>query len=245
MHKSTHWAVYTTHLAASVAPGECRASADAAGDLRHWWRQRDTSRLKGKGRCVMRTLVVYESMYGNTHTIAKRVAQGLGPADQSRVISVHDANAELVAWADLIVVGGPTHVRGLTSSLSRTSAVEAVTKPGSDLQLDPDAEGEGLREWFDGLADVAGKGAAAFDTRLDSSPILTGRASRGISRRLTSHGFTLVCEPESFLVDKQTHLVEGEADRAEVWGRQLIELASANSGLAAHAGRHEQTGRES
>jgi hypothetical protein len=44
--------------------------------------------------------------------------------------------------------------------------------------------------------------------------MFTGRASGGIANELRHHGFTLVDEPESFLVDRHTHLVAGEADRA-------------------------------
>ncbi|OWY61449.1 hypothetical protein B7486_63730, partial [cyanobacterium TDX16] len=35
--------------------------------------------------------------------------------------------------------------------------------------------------------------------------------------------FELVAEPESFLVDSDTHLVAGEEDRAVAWGRGLLD----------------------
>ena len=44
-------------------------------------------------------------------------------------------------------------------------------------------------------------------------PLLTGRASRGIEKRLIKVGYDLVADPESFLVDKQSHLLPGEAER--------------------------------
>jgi hypothetical protein len=63
--------------------------------------------------------------------------------------------------------------------------------------------------------------AAAFDTRLDAAPLLTGRASKGIARLLHAAGFELAAEPESFLVDKDTLLLAGEEHRAEAWGGGL------------------------
>lgn len=175
----------------------------------------------------MRALVVYESIYGNTHTVAERIAAGLETVGEARVVPVHEATADVVAWADVVIVGGPTHAHGLTSSASRKGAREAAEKPGSELHLDPDAEGPGLRDWFGGLDKVRGKQAVAFDTRFDAVPVLTGRASRGITRRLRSHGFELVAEPESFLVDKHNQLLEGEADRATRWGAQLAAVLHA------------------
>jgi len=169
----------------------------------------------------MRTLIVYESMYGNTHEIADHVAEGLRPRGEVHVVSVADATDDEVAWADLVVVGGPTHAHSMTSPSSRKGAVDGARKPDSTLHLDPDATGPGLRDWFDALAPVADKRAAAFDTRFDASAILTGRASRGISRRLSKHGFSLLTDTESFLVDRHSVLVDGENERAAKWGEQL------------------------
>ncbi|MET1042817.1 MAG: hypothetical protein ABWX59_01700, partial [Microbacteriaceae bacterium] len=90
----------------------------------------------------------------------------------------------------------------------------------NDLSLEPDAALTGVRDWLGSLRDRTGK-AAAFDTRLDAAPLLTGRASHGIAKLLRRAGYDIVAEPESFLVDKQTHLLSGEEDRARRWGEQL------------------------
>ena len=63
--------------------------------------------------------------------------------------------------------------------------------------------------------------AAAFDTRLEGSALLTGRASQGIAHRLRQHGYDLVVPAKSFLVSKQNALLEGEAQRARSWGASL------------------------
>lgn len=171
----------------------------------------------------MHTLVVYESMYGNTHAIATAIAQGMPAPGDVRVVHVSDATAELVAWADLVVVGGPTHARGMPTPSSRASAVESAAKPDgwSQVTLDPTTKGSGVREWLDGLGDGSGKRAAAFDTRAVGPALITGRASTGIAKRLRDHGFRLVADPASFIVDTHQRLKAGEIERAARWGERL------------------------
>ena len=174
----------------------------------------------------MRVLVVYESMFGNTHAVAQHIAEGIDAAATGEVVSVHDATPQSVAAADLVVVGGPTHVHGMSSQRSRAGA-EDMAEKDDDLELDPDAYGDGLRDWFERLDDGIGSNrlAAAFDTRVHGSALLTGHASKGISKRLRSHGFELVADGESFFVDKSNHLEVGEAERATAWGRTIAEAA--------------------
>jgi hypothetical protein len=110
--------------------------------------------------------------------------------------------ANVLDGVELLVVGGPTHVHGMSNSTSRAGAVDMAAREGADLELDPDHEGEGLRDWFHHLPKLHGARAAAFDTRIGSvGPLVT--------------------EPESFLVDQDSHLVEGEALRARQWGEVL------------------------
>ncbi len=173
----------------------------------------------------MRAIVVYESMYGNTHRVAEAVGEGLRQVAETDVVSVHDVPPSLLADADLVVVGGPTHTHGMSHDNTRKAAVEAVAKPDNDLTLDPDAAGDGIREWIASLGSVGGR-AAAFDTRVDMSALLSGRASKGIAKQLGHHGFDLIAEPESFLVTKDTHLEPDEVARARAWGERLAGLAS-------------------
>jgi len=173
----------------------------------------------------MRAVVVYESMYGNTHLIAEAIGAGLRSAGEVAVVHVDHALPELLEPADLLVVGGPTHGHAMTRETTRQSAVDDAHKPGSTLTLDPDAEGEGLREWFDALGSLD-CAAAAFDTRFDMAAALTGRASKGIKKRLAHHGLHLVAPPESFFVVKGNTLEDGEAARAEDWGRTLAEAVT-------------------
>jgi len=135
---------------------------------------------------LMKIVVVYESMYGNTHLIADAIGKGLQEAGEVVVVPVDGADAAALDGADLVVVGGPTHAHGMTRESTRKAAVEAAEKADSDLVLDPDAEGEGLRDWFDDLGELATH-AAAFDTRMDGPVAFTGRASKGIAQRLVTH----------------------------------------------------------
>lgn len=168
----------------------------------------------------MKAVVVYESMYGNTHLVAGEIGKGLGSEAEVVVVPVEKAGGELLAGADVVVVGGPTHVHGMTRASTRKAAVDAARKPKSGLELDPDAEGPGLREWFDASGHLPAR-SAAFDTRIDAPAVVTGRASKGIAKRLRRHGSTLVAEPESFLVTKENHLLPDEAAHARQWGRRL------------------------
>jgi hypothetical protein len=173
---------------------------------------------------AMRAVVVYESSYGNTHLVADAIAQGLGTEFETTVVSVAAAERKLIEGAELLVVGGPTHVHGLSRSSTRKAAIEAGDR--DRIPLDPDADELGLRDWFGTLGDSA-MAAAAFDTRMDSAPpLITGRASKEISRRLRKHGFHEVIEPESFLVNKHNKLDGGELERARRWGERLAERAS-------------------
>lgn len=176
----------------------------------------------------MRTVVVYESQTGCTHLVAEAIGEGLSALGEVQVVSVHDADEVLADGVDLVVVGGPTHVHGLTRPSTRKAAIEATQKPGVDLEPDPDAEGDGLREWFDALGALSAK-AAAFDTRMDGPPAFTGRASKGIAKRLRKHGLDLVVPPESFLVTKTTHLESGEQDHARAWGETIAKALSTST----------------
>lgn len=173
----------------------------------------------------MYALIIYESMYGNTHVIAERIADGLREGGVTpHVVSVEHAAPEVVARAGLVVIGGPTHAHGMTWERTREAAVDAAAKD-PDLHLEPDAEGPGLREWFASLSEVHVP-AAAFDTRMEGPMALTGHASKGISKRLHHHGFTELVEPMSFVVDKHNHLLTGEEDRAVAWGRRLASMTA-------------------
>lgn len=169
----------------------------------------------------MRAVVIYESMYGNTHQVAEAIGRGLASSGEVHVVHVTDARCRDLENCDLVVAGGPTHAHSMTRASTRHQAV--VQGAGDEnLTVEPDAENIGVREWLNDLAPASCCLAAAFDTRLEGSTMLTGRAAKAIAKRLHDKGYQLVSDPESFLVTKHSELVDGECDRAEEWGRSLV-----------------------
>jgi Flavodoxin len=178
----------------------------------------------------MKAVIVYESVYGNTHEVAEAVAEGLREAGEVEVRSVGEAETELVEAADILVVGGPTHIHGMASKMSLKAAAEDAQKH-PEIHLEPES-GVVLKEWLKQLPRGEQTSAAAFDTRMGKPAVLTGAASKRIARLLRSHGFELVAKPESFIVESSpgTPLVAGELDRARAWGRDLAAAAGGSAG---------------
>jgi Flavodoxin domain len=179
----------------------------------------------------MRVVVVYESMFGNTRQIAQAIADGIGPSHEVAVIPVRKATSEVIGGADLVVVGGPTHVHGMSRPASRTSAGEVARKPRSAVALEPGAEGPGSREWCVSLGPLEAY-AAGFDTRAQGSPMVTGRASKRIDRLLGRHGARRTSPPKSFVVTRANVLVPGQADRARRWGTHVAHLVTSSAAEA-------------
>jgi flavodoxin-like protein len=172
----------------------------------------------------MRTVIVYESMFGNTRQIAQAIAGGFGPGADVTVLGVAEADPSVLDGASLLVIGGPTHAWSMSRPGTRKGAPSYATKSGRDLVLEPGADtGPGVREWLASIGHVEVR-AAAFDTRLKAPAALTGRASRAINRGLRRCGLRVVAGPESFLVDKKSHLLPGETERARAWGARLATM---------------------
>ncbi|CAH0131168.1 hypothetical protein SRABI83_00246 [Arthrobacter sp. Bi83] len=177
----------------------------------------------------MKAAIVYESLYGNTHAIANAIAQGLEGIAEPHVMSVEEAGQAQPTATDLLVVGGPTHIHGMSRKPMWELAVkDALEHPEKGLVPAATAGGPGLRAWFESLDKTTGK-AAAFDTRLEGNELLTGHASKGIAKRLRQHGLELIAEPASFLVDATNQLLPGELDRAREWGKTLGTAISATT----------------
>jgi hypothetical protein len=175
----------------------------------------------------MQAVVVYESMFGNTHAIAGAIGAGLAESLDVAVVPVAQADPRQISAADLVVVGGPTHVHGMARASTRKGAAKQAEETGSGLTLEPDALQDGVREWLPSLGNRRGHGlAAAFDTRLQDPPAFTGRASKGIGKALRRDGYELITAPESFIVTKKNTLRDGELERARAWGAALTESLS-------------------
>lgn len=162
-------------------------------------------------------LVVYESMFGNTASIAQAVAEGLTlECVDVTLTAVSQAPPLDVVVHDLVVVGAPTHAFSLSRPATRAEAV----RHGASAAL---AEA-GVREWL-----VAGRHpadeerlAACFDTRVTKVRRLPKAASTREARMLIRAGFWIIDKPSAFLVeDLKGPLVAGELERARAWGRRI------------------------
>jgi flavodoxin len=161
----------------------------------------------------MRALVVCDSVYGNTETIARAVVEGLKEHHSVRLLRAGFAQASDLASIDLLVLGGPTQRHHASDQ---------------------------LREFLDrlpgcSLTDVS---AAAFDTRYRMSMFLTGSAAADAVRVMRRAGAKLVDEPQSFFIlpdqpprgQRRRHEMEtfapGEVERARTWAAGLARVAA-------------------
>jgi hypothetical protein len=161
----------------------------------------------------VRVLLVYESMFGNTRTIAEAVAQGFrGAGVDVDASEVTDAPPVPDDGIGLLVVGAPTHALSLSRPESRRSAGEQ----GAEEQA---STGPGLRDWLESLP-RGSCAAAAFDTHIDKR--IPGSASKAALRRLRKRGYRPAMPAESFYVsDVAGPLVDGEVARARRWAEVL------------------------
>jgi hypothetical protein len=161
----------------------------------------------------MRGFVVYESLFGNTARIAQAVADGVRNHLDVELHSV--AAGQLPASTDLLVIGGPTHAFSMSRATTRQDAVNQGATGDPTM---------GLREWMEELPEGNEVFFAAFDTRVEMVRRLPGSAAKAAAKAARKRGYQSLTRPESFYVqDTPGPLLEGEVQRAEVWGTQLAE----------------------
>jgi len=145
----------------------------------------------------MECLVVYDSKFGNTRKLAEAIADGLRCVGSVRLLGLDKIPAEDVGTVDLLVIGGPTQVHGMTAR---------------------------IRQFVDLLEtrSVTGMVAATFDTRFRMPAALSGSAARLIARKLRQAGIRVFTRPQSFFVSRGVpELEQGEAERAAEWAKDL------------------------
>jgi len=160
----------------------------------------------------MKAIVVYESFWGNTAAVARAIGEGIG--GETAVLTTDQATAEVVAEADLVVVGSPVIGFALPLEKARQDLAAQVKKGVAP----PDLSHPSLRSWLAALR--PGKGRfAAFETRIWWS---LGGATGAIERGLAKAGYTRGQKRERFIVQGgQGPLRDGELDRAKAWGARL------------------------
>lgn len=152
----------------------------------------------------MKTLVIYDSVFGNTEKIAQAIAAVLS----TQAIPVSQADAGQLRGLDLLVVGSPTR---------KFSPTEDIHKLLNSLPKNH----------------LAGVRVAAFDTRITLETIDSkvfrfivakgGYAARTIAKSLEKKGGQLAAPPEGFFVTgEQGPLKDGELERAAGWAISLV-----------------------
>lgn len=146
----------------------------------------------------MRILVVYDSIYGNTETIARAIGNAL-PGDVE-VVKVSQVSARDIQATGLLIMGAPTH-----GSLPSQAAQALLAEIGPPAREDARA--------------------ATFDTRLTWGFLRCyGYAADKIAEALQAKGWTIVGQEGGFFVRglKKGPLKRGEVERAAAWARGLV-----------------------
>ena len=146
----------------------------------------------------MRTLIVYDSLHGNTESIAQAIA-GAIPGEVIVRRPGESGGDPPVEDVDLLLVGSPTHGGWYT---------------------------EAIKAWLEQLPEPAVQGArlAVFDTRTPPTILsrIFGFAAPRIANSLEKKGVTLLVPPAGFIVKGiKGPLDEGEMERAAGWAQEI------------------------
>ena len=146
----------------------------------------------------MRTLIIYDSIYGNTERIAKTIGENI--PDGVKVQSIISENMIELDNYELIIIGSPTH------GGRPTKAIQAFLDRFKEHSF------KGIR-------------FAVFDTRHSSGwTKIFGFASDKIVKDLTGKGGILVTPPKGFIVEgTMGHLREGEVEGARQWAGDIVD----------------------
>ena len=159
----------------------------------------------------MKSVVVYESHWGNTAAIADAIAAGIGPG--AVALTTDEATGAALDGADLVVAGAP--VMGL-----RLPTERALVGMAGDRKAprEPDMSHPSMRSWLDRLPAGSGRGSA-FETGLRWSP---GGATGAIEHGLQAAGYGRMAKGRRFIVKgAYGPLRDGELEAARSWGAEL------------------------
>lgn len=167
---------------------------------------------------MTRALIIVESYFSNTRAIADSVAAGLSDGGvDAQVVDVDEAPSCLPADLDLLILGAPTHNRGLPTTATRAKA---------QAQVGSGKASHGIGGWLETTVIPASTTAAAFDTVI-SKGWLSGSAAKAIAKALQRHQGRRTASVRSFVVTaSKGPLATGQETDAHSWGRELADSAS-------------------
>jgi flavodoxin len=145
----------------------------------------------------MKTLVVYDSVYGNTEQIARAIGGAM--AGDVKVLRAGEVNPAELEGLNLLIVGAPTQGGRPTPAMR-----DFLNKISKSVMKDVKV--------------------AAFDTRISAKWVgIFGYAAGKIASSLKKKGGALILPPEAFFVKgTQGPLKEGELERAATWAQEVI-----------------------
>jgi hypothetical protein len=175
---------------------------------------------------VMKAVVVYQSIWGNTAAIARAIAEGIGAG--AKAVSTTEATPDVLKGVELVVAGSPIHAFNLPSADSVRST---QTRASGPVGVPTDVSHRLMRDWLLEVPTGTGAAAAAFDTRV-RGPLGRGGAKR-ILKALDRAGLTPIAKPRGFYVAMGANqgvpkgtLLEGEVERARQWGKELAAIVA-------------------
>jgi flavodoxin len=151
----------------------------------------------------MKTLIVYDSVHGNTQQLAEEILHVLmGELKEQgdvRLKRTDEFTLDELADVDLLILGGPVRRHTVSPAIAKL----LTEMPSCALH---------------GIA------VAAFDTRYALSAGLSGSVASKMARLLRRLGARQVVQSESFTIDgKLGPLRAGELERAERWAQNILE----------------------
>jgi flavodoxin I len=152
----------------------------------------------------LKTLVVFDSVHGNTEQIARSIATAVG--GKVEVARVSAADVGTLKAGDLLVIGSPTNGGRPTPAIQ--AFIERIPKTVIETL-----------------------GVAAFDTRLSMKLVrVFGYAAEKIAEKLKERGATMKAPPAGFFVKgRNGPLVDGETERAAAWAQGMQGAPAARS----------------
>ena len=153
----------------------------------------------------MKTLIVYDSIFGNTEKIALAISNSLSSKGSVETYRVSAIKLEQLIGLDLLIVGSPTRAFRPTKAI--TNFLKKISSNG-----------------------LKGVKVAAFDTRISPTDVnsrflnilvkLFGYAAKPIADKLERKGGELIISPEGFFVKgTEGPLKDGELERAVDWAK--------------------------
>jgi flavodoxin len=163
----------------------------------------------------MKAVVVYESLWGNTATIARAIAEGIGP--ECRALSTAQACEAEMEGVDFVVAGAP--ILGFTlptDSMRQQEATDRKAPKPANLSH------PSMRNWLKTLQKGSGH-CASFETRIWWSP---GSSAKQILSALERTGYRPLGREKFLVTGGYGPLKDGEVERAREWGSKLADAAT-------------------